>query len=286
MIKNTNQMNFLENAKDLNPIVLDEKIFVYRDLIPDIDNLYRIMKESEKDADGKYFLDTWDQWSMFGTYSYKAKSPEQLAEAEKGRRYEEEEYFTKTVNSAYEMAVADYVQRTNWELPSDAGLSGCSYCKYHKGTDVLKNKLTMQYHTDYIISTRDLPGRKYLITCTMYINDDYNGGEIQFWIDGKTIPWKPKAGDIVIFPSGEPYWHGVKTIADGEKFFIRNFVMFDEEANPEWLANKEKYGEEEWAKMEAERMEYDAPRTMLYIDEETNERISYEEALEKRHFSR
>ena len=54
--------------------------------------------------------------------------------------------------------------------------------------------------------------------------DDYDGGDICFYINGDFVNYKPKAGDILVFPSGMPYYHGVKTIRNGNKFFIRNFI--------------------------------------------------------------
>jgi hypothetical protein len=127
--------------------------------------------------------------------------------------------------------------------------------------------MTMQYHTDFIQSQKDMPGEKFFITCTMYINDDYKGGDIEFFIDNKLINHKPVAGDILIFPSTQPYFHGVKTITDGNKFFIRNFVMHTYEGSKEWLENQIKYGAYRWSKMEQERLDYEDPRNMRYQQE-------------------
>ena len=133
----------------------------------------------------------------------------------------------------------------------------------------------MQYHTDFIISQKEMPGEKFHTTCTFYINDNYNGGDIEFYINETFINHKPKAGDLVVFPSQEPYWHGVKTIPDGNKFFIRNFIMTDYDGSPEWLANQKRLGAYRWAKQELERVAYEDPRNMLYVRD--NKVISYEE---------
>jgi len=121
-----------------------------------------------------------------------------------------------------------------------------------------------------------MPGPKFFITCTMYINDDYKGGDIEFFVDGKLINHKPKAGDILIFPSEEPYYHGVKLIEDGYKFFVRNFVMEPFEGTKEWLDNQKKYGAYRWALMEQERIEKEDPKNMVYIH--NGERITHEQA--------
>jgi hypothetical protein len=178
---------------------------------------------------------------------------------------------------AYDRAISHYVKKYNIQLPEDAGFSGRSYCKYFNKIDDLKNNMTMQYHTDYIISERDMPGRKFNITCTFYVNDNYNGGDIEFWINGDVVNHKPKAGDLVVFPSTAPYYHGVKTIPDGNKFFVRNFVMVDYDGSPEWLANQKKFGAYKWSKMEWERIEEENKANMLYINE--GKKLTYEEML-------
>lgn len=267
----------------LNPIFLDENILVYRDVVSDIQDLYRIVRESEERKTGEYFLAKWDKWSKFGTYSQNKWNKEDIDSSKKGTIYDEEKYFADKVDFFYKICLKDYLDRTKIDLPESSWFGPPSYCKYDKDIDILDNNLTMQYHTDYIIGLKDVPGDKFYITCTMYINDDYDGGDIEFWIEGKKISWKPKAGDIVIFPSAEPYWHGVKVIENGEKFFVRKFVMYRYEGSPEWLSNRDKYGEDVWKEMEEKRIEYEMPRVMLYVDEKTNERISYEEVLARRH---
>ncbi|NDB58518.1 2OG-Fe(II) oxygenase, partial [bacterium] len=111
-------------------------------------------------------------------------------------------------------------------------------------------------------------------------NDNYNGGDIEFYVDGKFVNHKPKAGDLMIFPSGEPYYHGVKTIPDGNKFFIRNFVMFDYDGSEEWIKNQKRYGAYKWAQKELERVAYDDPRNMLYVRD--GKIIPYEDLIDNR----
>jgi hypothetical protein len=137
--------------------------------------------------------------------------------------------------------------------------------------------MTMLYHTDHITSQKDMPGDKFSITCTMYINDDYEGGDIEFYVDGNLINHKPQAGDILVFPSTEPYFHGVKTINTNEKFFVRNFIMTPHNGTEEWLANQRKFGAYRWAKMEQERIDHDDKRNMVYFKD--GKPISYEDYM-------
>lgn len=251
-------------------------IDVYTGLLPDAEKLYKIMKQSEHDGDGKFFLKKWDKWSQFGTYTQQKN--EQDTEREHGERYEEEKYLAQRVYEAYNQAIQDYIKRHNIALPEDARLMSSSFSKYDENVNLMKNNLVMQYHTDYIISERDMPGYKFLITCTTYINDDYEGGEIEFYIDNKKITHKPKAGDILVFPSTEPYYHGVKMIKKGNKFFIRNFIIYTFDGTQEWLENQKKYGAVRWADMEKQRLDLENKTNTMYLFGE--DVVSYDEFVQ------
>ena len=55
------------------------------------------------------------------------------------------------------------------------------------------------------------------ITCVVYLNDDYQGGEAYFpFFD---IEKKPVAGDILIYPGSWQYLHGVKKV-EGVRYAI------------------------------------------------------------------
>jgi hypothetical protein len=265
-------INLIKNNENFEVIELMPKVFVYRNAMPDIKNLHSIMKDSEENSNGKYYLKTWDKWSHFGTYTQHKSEHESF---EEGETYDKEKYFVETVNNTYSKVISHYVEKLNIELPESARFSGCSFSKYEPNIDHMSNNMTMQYHTDFIMSQKEMPGEKFLITCTMYINDDYDGGNIEFFVDGKTYDYKPEAGDILVFPSIAPYYHGVKTIKNGRKFFVRNFVMYEYEGSEEWLANQKRLGAYRWAKMEIDRIEEEDPKNMIYL--ENGERLSYEE---------
>jgi hypothetical protein len=259
---------------ELNHIELHPKIDVYRDVLANPAELYETMNKSEKTSNGEYFLKTWDPWAHFGTYTQAKHISEVSLDAQSNEMFIKEKKFVEEVEAAYDKVISDYVERHGIVLPEGWHFSGCSYSKYHAKIDTLQNNMTMQYHTDHITSQKDMPGDKFFITCTMYINDDYDGGDIEFYVDGKFINHKPKAGDILVFPSTEPYFHGVKTINTNEKFFVRNFIMTPHNGTEEWLANQRKFGAYRWAKMEAERIDHDDKRNMVYFQDGAE--ISYE----------
>ncbi len=252
---------------NLEYIELYPRIDVYRNVLKDPQALYQTMKKSEETSNGEYLLKTWDAWAKFGTYTQKKDLAEVSEDTKTKDMFIEEKDFADQVQAAYDLVLLDYIKRHNVELKPGWHFSGCSFSKYKDGVDTLKNKMTMQYHTDFIIAEREMPGSKFQLTCTMYINDDYQGGDIEFFIDGKLINHKPQAGDILVFPSDEPYFHGVKTIYNGQKFFVRNFVMYPYDGSPEWLANQKQFGAVNWMKKEFIRLEEATKRNMKYIED-------------------
>lgn len=62
------------------------------------------------------------------------------------------------------------------------------------------------------------------ISLSAYINDDYEGGELEFANFG--IKYKPEIGDIVIFSSAFPYMHSVSPVTSGTRYAIVNWYRY------------------------------------------------------------
>lgn len=251
---------------------------LYTDLLPDADLLYSVVKKSEAESNGRFYLRKWEPWSNFGTYTQQKHEPSEPREY--GPEYDQEKYLSDRIHEAYNIAIKDYVDRHKIQLPEGSHLVSSSFCKYDKNVDELKNDLTMQYHTDYIISEKEMPGPKFFLTCTTYINEDYEGGEIAFYINGDRVSYKPLKGSILIFPSSEPYWHAVTEINNGNKYFVRSFIMHPYSGSEQWLVNQRYYGAYKWAKMEQQRVEGELEDSMLYLI--GDKKVSYSEYVQSR----
>ena len=79
------------------------------------------------------------------------------------------------------------------------------------------------------------PNEAYIVDygSVIYLNDDYEGGEIYF--PDQEIDFKPKAGTVVFFPSNNMFIHGVKEITNGERYTSPQF----------WIPKKYKQFEQE-----------------------------------------
>jgi len=79
---------------------------------------------------------------------------------------------------------------------------------------LLKYSSGEYYHSHYDGGTES--GRS--VSAILYLNDDYQGGEIEFANFNLTI--KPKAGTFILFPSNYAYTHTAKPILSGTKYAI------------------------------------------------------------------
>jgi len=245
---------------------------IYKNLLPKAKDYAELLNKSEKENTGKYYLRKWDKWSIFGTYTQQKHNSEE--ERELGSQYDLEYEMSHEIYDAYNVAINHYIQKYNLQIPPTGELMTSSFSKYGENHGVSET-LAMNYHTDYVLSEKDMPGPKFFLTCTTYLNDDYEGGEIVFYIDGenKVYPHKPEAGDILVFPSGPPYYHAVKAITKGEKFFIRNFITYIYDGSKEWLEKQKYYGAYRWGKMEAARVEKQGEDAMKYVESDDNNNV-------------
>lgn len=69
-----------------------------------------------------------------------------------------------------------------------------------------------QEHTDHGFSYNCV------VSMVGYVNDEYDGGEIHFRMQGITV--KPKAGDLFVFPSNFMYPHRAMPVHSGTKYSI------------------------------------------------------------------
>jgi predicted 2-oxoglutarate/Fe(II)-dependent dioxygenase YbiX len=56
------------------------------------------------------------------------------------------------------------------------------------------------------------------ISCSLNLNDDYEGGEFTFFDD--TLSYNLGKGDVLMFPSNFMYPHAIKPILSGTRYAI------------------------------------------------------------------
>jgi len=244
-------------------------IFVYKNLFPDHEKLHEILNQSSHTGNGQYLIGEWKPWFVFGYYADQkniqlSNHPIDYETMKKDISFDglfnSELYLCFRVNGSVFQALTHYIGVNKIKLPPKSFIAKPNYAKYvcdvnigHRGSQ----ELTMNYHTDYAIGEWFWENENFLITATTYMNDNYSGGEISFFVNGDIITYKPEAGDVLVFPSGSPlyapsnspYFHGVYKITSGSKYLIRSYVRYPQAGNDFWHKNVEKYGESEWRKI-------------------------------------
>ena len=236
-------------------------IHVYTGLLPDIDNLMSTARMSHESGNGEYYMSEWKDWFVFGKYTY--ANPDSIGcDKTLEPRFRAELDFCNTVEKANVAAMSHYVAFNNVPLPESVHMPPSNYAMYDPNVVIGHYQdeiLTMHYHTDFNVGEWFWPGDKFIITATTYFNDDYEGGEIHFYVDGDIIKHRPHAGEIIVFPSGsplfpgdKPYFHSVTEISSGTRLISRNYLKYTVEGTPKWDEGLERYGKDEWIKIATE----------------------------------
>ena len=84
--------------------------------------------------------------------------------------------------------------------------------------------ILLRYKTgDYVREHVDTSAAQHrTLSCSIILNDDYEGGEIAFF-NGKVRPFLKK-GDMLIFPSGFTYPHQVLPVTSGTRYAIITWI--------------------------------------------------------------
>lgn len=257
------------------------KILVYKNLFKDLNKTLSVLKRAELEAEQdkskrKSMLGPWHEWYIFGL----ELDEWQLDRSEESEQTKEELEVLNEIIENFYISTEHYFKQYDVPVKDNWFRMGPSICKYFAQSDNgpevsadMKNGLAMHYHSDFQIETKDEPGHKFAITCCMYLNDDFDGGEVDFMMGDKLKLYTPKAGDIMVFPAGNPqlepdgelYYHGVRQIKNAEKYFIRCNWVYYSEGSEEWRASEEKYGAPLWAEMEKERKRTEREKGLYHV---------------------
>jgi len=266
--------------KALEAIEIYPNIVVYKNVFSDILDTYNALRNSSGEEEDLF--SPWTQWSIFGQYlnptfkglahKIEIESVEKLEP--KTEKQESQKRAIVELYNGFHAVTRDYISKHNVDfdqerlVPTHAGnkteewvMNGPSIARYR--TDI-EGEVAMTYHSDYIREPIVSPGYKFAITALAYFNDDYDGGEIDFIVDGEAFMYKPEAGDFLVFPSGHPdvltkngsvYIHGVMPAKGQSKYLSRMYWMKYAFGDDQWFEKEKEFGKEVWESMQPEIME-------------------------------
>ncbi len=220
---------------------LHEKVYYYKNVVSDPEKLIRFIEETEAEKYSK-FITPWEEWSacsgemyVYGNHKrIKMLKLDEILQKCPEDILEDSKYIFNEIFDGFKNVCLDYAEKVNEEskliLMTDTAIK-----RYEAGT-------FMGSHFDQQEGDKRL---KYSLV--MYLNDDYEGGQISFTIkDGVltstdhaasediddprnkeriTFSIKPEAGSVIIFPSEPPYSHTAHLVKSGLKYMVPSFWL-------------------------------------------------------------
>ena len=186
-----------------------DKIHYYENVLDKPYALIKDIEETDEILNNNSSITKWKQWQASDdSYNFgyqKMINPTIIDETNETLLS-----INKIIRDAIVMSSKDYAKEHNIDL---GYLTPISIAKYSTGKE-------MGSHVD---SYED--GRSPVLSVVLYINDNYDGGELYFKEQDVSI--KPSAGSLIAFPSVAPYYHQSMTVTKGIKYMSPGFWYKD-----------------------------------------------------------
>ena len=193
----------------MEKIEIADKIVIYNNvmsnkinILKDIDDIFSIYERDFVDAsinDKEYNkeLRSCTVFSLFNDVSEIHLKDYQIAKVKLNNK----------INDELSGAFLDYIKQFDFKVKEREPWEILRYAETQKLT----------WHNDNGAS------HPCIMSFVYYLNDDYEGGEIQFKDHLDSIPYKPKANSLIMFPANEKYIHRVLPVTRGVKYAAISF---------------------------------------------------------------
>lgn len=203
---------------DIKCEVLHKNIFYFPGVI---DNISEVMSTLEEV--GSLSVTPWETWyanndakeNPYGdlkTLSYPDLDNELDPEVR-----EKSSYILNSILGAMEACAREFLVQHGADQQELDHLHNEIFGSHTYGIRRYDENKDMGPHQDMVVEGRDT------YTIAVYLDDDYEGGELGIVSDGLDISIKNKAGSIVVFPSG--YLHESRPLLNGRKTIITHVHM-------------------------------------------------------------
>jgi len=183
-----------------------EKIHYYKNVIEDPTFLIDLIEKSDEYLTETTSIPKWQEWSASGDVPYVFGYQKRFSNSVDSDNTPD----IRRINNILKEAIVESSNLYANQYQIDLGdLMPISISKY-------STTKSMGPHVDDY-GNDDNPN----ISVVLYLNDNYEGGEIFF--KEQNVKIKPEAGSIVIFPSVEPYYHESLPVISGIKYMSPGF---------------------------------------------------------------
>ena len=189
-------------------------IIVYSNVIPDSQTLYTDLEEGMVAAGFQWNVATVKE-SSDPTVNIKTRDTSTFGVSYKG---EIQNILTANASETFLINVNNmFFENFNPVEKDYMAIYGIG-SEWHDSYGILKYGTGQQF-TNHI---DDHPSYHRRISTVYYLNDNYTGGEINFPRFG--ITFKPKANQMIVFPSTYVYNHSVSPVIEGERYAVVSWL--------------------------------------------------------------
>lgn len=186
----------------MNPQIFADRIFYYEGILENPEKIVKMIEDTNGLLTDQDAILPWKKWTASDNEDYifgyqKQTNPNKLDSSSADVKYVYESLWNLLLEVGQ-----DYTTKLGLELVPPSPLS---ISKYIVGS-------FMGAHVD----DYNQPGVTPIMSGVIYLNDDVEGGELNFPEQDITI--KPKAGSIVVFPSVKPFYHQSLPVTKGYKY--------------------------------------------------------------------
>lgn len=258
-----------------NKITIMPFVSLYKNVFQDVDSLFDIVKNFQPSR----LIAEWEPWYELGSRT-KIENTHLNELDENELRHK---YLFETFNKAIWDAYNDYIDTwsdkeiinkyinknkayhqdwkyvfgnfdVNWDDFKSSNSKwnmGAIEFLQHDHTKKSHKDLAIGYHID-AFNHKDFAGPKAILSSTVYLNDDYTGGHISFLNEftDEIINYKPQKGDLIVFPSGKPFFHAALPLENTNKYLVRNFMLWNYEGSEKYNNDISRFGKEQFDYME------------------------------------
>lgn len=186
----------------MNPTIYADRIFYYESVIEKPAELVALIESTNNMLTNNDAIFPWREWTPSDNPDYLFGYQKQTDPNKLSTSSEDVKYIYNTLWETLIKIGEDYTTKLGLKNVPPSPLS---ISKYIVGG-------SMGAHVD----DYDQPGVTPVMSGVIYLNDDVEGGEIDFPEQGIRI--KPKAGSVVVFPSVKPFYHQSLPVIKGEKY--------------------------------------------------------------------
>lgn len=192
------------------PQAISNDIWYFKNVVSYPQELLEFINEIDEDNRSHSIITKWNDWTASNDDSFiYGKNKVILSDNIKnkidgGRLDQKILYIKNSIEMAFDMCLNQYL--SNHNLDRDMYNLMMSEMPIRKWTGP-----GMGPHCDSYDGDSDLA---FSMIC--YLNNDYDGGEIEF--PNHNISIKPEPGSLLIFPGQEPFLHKVNNIRSGERY--------------------------------------------------------------------